>query len=82
MEKHESWGTSNTLLQCHMKCLSGQEIHESLSKLNEGSTLQWFGQEIGNHLLCGTVFYGQVTMGDVVDDEEVVYIKMSCVLGT
>ena len=62
--------------------MSGWEIHEGLLELDECSALQWFGQEIGNHLLSWAVFHDEITMGDVVGDEEVAHVKMSCVLGT
>ena len=51
-------------------------------RFDEGSTLEGFGHEVSDHLLCGTVLHGQVTMGDVVGDEKVVHVKMFCALGT
>ena len=51
-------------------------------ELDKGSALERFGQKIGDHLLCGTVLHGQVTMGDAASDKEVGHIKMSCMPGT
>ena len=51
-------------------------------ELDEGSALERFGQEISNHLLCGTILHGQITIGDAVGDKKVVHIKMSCMFGT
>ena len=62
--------------------MSGWEIHEGLSKFDEGSTLKWFGQEIGNHFLCWAVFHDEIIMGNAVGDEKVAHIEVSCALWT
>ena len=62
--------------------VSGWKIHEGLLELDEGSALERFGQEIGYHVLCGTVLHGQITIGNVVSDKEVAHIEMSCTLRT
>ena len=51
-------------------------------ELDEDSTLQWFGQKIGNHFLCWAVFHDEVTMVDAVCNKEVAHIEMFCALGT
>ena len=53
-----------------------------MSKLDEGSALERFGQEIDNHLLCRTILHGQVAIGDTVGNKEIAHVKMSCMLGT
>ena len=63
-----------------MKCMSGWEIHKGLSKLDEGSALWWFGQEIGDHLLSLAVLHDEIAMGNAVSNEEVSHVKMSCAL--
>ena len=50
-------------------------------ELDESSTLQWFGQKIGNHLFCWAVLHNEITVVDAVYDKEVAHVQMSCELG-
>ena len=65
-----------------MQCegISGWKIHEDLLKFDEDGTLERFGHEVSNHLFCGTVLHGEVTMGNAVGDEKVAHIEVSCAL--
>ena len=51
-------------------------------ELDEGCTLQWFGQKIGDYFLCWAVFHNEINKVDVVSNKEVAHIEMSCMLGT
>ena len=53
-----------------------------MMKLEKHITLQWLGEEVGNHVLSCTVLERKITTSDAVGDEEVVHVKVLGVLGT
>ena len=49
-------------------------------ELDEGSTLQWFGQKIGDHFLCRAVFHDEIAMVNMICDKEVSHVEVPCTL--